>query len=193
MRIFYVIFLLVFLASCGSETTTQTPTQTSQTDIAVEQTQVDIDQASNNLPEEDILDPAEEAARIEAETAVNLSQETDQVEAQTEIETSEEIAPESSQESSVETPEVSASTKLIELSTTYNNPKIEVIMDIDIEVSENDIIESISVTSPNYGGMPEFNTKIQEVVGLTLDEAAEYNVSGSSLTTPAFQAALKNS
>lgn len=87
--------------------------------------------------------------------------------------------------------EVQADT-LIELSTTYNNPKIEVVMDIDMTVDENDIIQSISVTSPNYSGMPEFNSGIQAVVGMSVEEASEYYVSGSSLTTPAFQEALKN-
>ena len=68
---------------------------------------------------------------------------------------------------------------------------MEVQMNIEYELDSDDKISSISVTSPNYKGMPQFNSGVQAVVGMSVQEASEYYVSGSSLTTPAFQAALK--
>lgn len=174
MKIFYTTLLVVLLASC-SEATPQENTQTEeqQNIPAIEATIDDIDAAVENMD----TPPVEENVPVTEEATPEVS---------TQDVVSEEIVEEIVEE------EVAQTGKVIELSTTYNNPKIEVIMDIDMSVNENDIIESISVTSPNYGGMPEFNSGIQAVVGMSVSEASEYYVSGSSLTTPAFQKALKN-
>lgn len=181
MKIFYTTLLVVLLASC-SEATPQESTQTAedQTIPAIETTIDDIDTAieSIELSEEETIPETEEQ---DTPTTTIQTEETQEVSVETEEPQEEEVVE-----------ETVPSEKLIELSTKYNNPKIEVLMDIDMTVDNNDIIQSISVTSPNYQGMPEFNSGIQAVVGMSVDEASEYYVSGSSLTTPAFQAALKN-
>ena len=85
-----------------------------------------------------------------------------------------------------------SSGQMIELSTTYTNPAMEAVMNIALEVDENNTVTSIEVTSPNYQGMPQFNAGAQWVIGLSLEEASEFYVSGSSLASPAFQKALKS-
>ncbi len=175
------MFLLVFLASCGSDTISQTTTKTTETQVAVEQTQKAIEEATAQLPESTEVDVEEILEEI-----VDLPQEADTT---VEIQSEDEPQPVAVVEKETK------GSKLIELSTTYDNPKIEVVLDLDIEVDENNVIQSIDITSPNYKHkrMTEFNTKIQNVIGLTLDEASDYNVSGSSLLTSAFQAVLKKS
>jgi len=85
-----------------------------------------------------------------------------------------------------------SSGEMLELSTTYTNPAMEAIMNISLEVNDDNIIQSIEVTSPNYQGMVSFNSAVQEVIGKSVSEASEFYVSGSSLASPAFQKALKD-
>ena len=79
----------------------------------------------------------------------------------------------------------------VELSTTYQNPVMEVIMDIEYDLDEEGKITEISLTSPNFDGIWRYNDWVQGTVGLTVEEASQYVISGSSYATPAFQAALK--
>lgn len=208
MKVFYIIFLFVFLTSCGANTATQVINQTAETPVAnIEQdvpSEVQEVEETEPTPEPD----TEPDAPAESDDSNNVdapeeswgadapSEVSSEIDAELETMEKEESAPVQDTESEViepiieeESNEVSSS-ELIELSTTYNNPKMEVVMNIAIDVND-DVIESISVTSPNYRGMPEFNTGVQAVVGMTVAQASEYFVSGSSLTTPAFHAALK--
>lgn len=188
MKAFYTLILLVFLASCGNW---ETPVvETSTTPTPVQEVTAEIDEASQALPQvEEVIDTTDAQETTLDNDAEAPALEAEKIEeAETEEESTEASAPEEANTQEV-TEEVS--TKTVELSTTYNNPKIEVIMDIALDVDDEGKISQISVTSPNYQGMPEFNKGVQWVIGLTLEEASEYVVSGSSLTTPAFQSALK--
>jgi len=162
MKVFSIVLLFLFLTSCGSNVTTDS-------NSAVQKTQEDVYIATASLPETVEQVPVEEEVESHEDT-----QEIEIVE--------------------VDVPDVQEATipKVIELSTTYNNPKIEVVMDIDIELDANDRIAAISVTSPNYGGMPKFDDKVQGTIGMTLEEASDFHASGSSLGTAAFQKVLKN-
>lgn len=187
MKAFCVLISLIFLASCGSEVITE---EVNSPDIsAVEQTVDNIEEVIDVLPEEDIELTSDENTTLddvpEEDTAV--APETDSSELP-ELDTIAEPEPEESSRD-----QAWVSPKVVELSTTYQNPKMEVIMDIEYAVAEDGTISEISVTSPNYQGMPEFNTWVQAVVWMTVAEASDYVVSGSSLTTPAYQAAMKNS
>jgi len=155
MKAFYVILLLVFLASCGKETIAEpTPVQDIPNEV-VEQTAEEIEEAISELPDDVMKFVQENSDRIDAEEMVKYED------------------------------------KVVELSTTYTNPATEVIMNIEYTLDSDDTIASISVTSPNYKGMPWFNDAVQAVVGMSVADASQYSVSGSSLATPAFQNALK--
>ena len=122
MKTFYTLVLLMFLVSCGTENVVD---ESSTSNIpATEQVAQGIDEATANLPEEDIVVEAEEA----------------------------------STEDGNPDEQAAASSEVVELSTTYNNPKMEVVMNIEYDLADDGTISEISVTSPNYGGMPEFNS-----------------------------------
>ena len=220
MKAFYIIFLFVFLTSCGANTATQVIKETTETPVAnieqdvpseaqeVEETEptpepdAEPDAPAESYGWDNVDAPAESwGADAPAEDGDQdaPSEVSSEIDAELENMEKEESAPLQDTEPGVESEpveeeaadEVSTESSLIELSTTYNNPKMEVVMNIALEVNDENIIESISVTSPNYRGMPEFNSGVQSVVWMSISEASEYYVSGSSLTTPAYQSALK--
>lgn len=162
MKSFYILCALLLLASCGQATPENNESQVHVNEKAEEQTAADIDASLDEIPESTTGDQ-----EVSGDTDLPANQDAAEI-------------------------SVVSEPKVVELSTTYNNPKIEVVMDIAYSVDSEGKITEIAVTSPNYGGMPEFNSWVQGVVGMTVSEASEYHVSGSSLTTPAFQAALKN-
>ena len=82
---------------------------------------------------------------------------------------------------------------VVELSTTYRNPTMEVIMDIEYSLDTEGKISEISLTSPNFEWISRYNDGVQPVIWMTVEQASEYVISGSSYATPAFQAALKES
>lgn len=82
--------------------------------------------------------------------------------------------------------------KVQELSTTYISPKTEVIMNVAYTLDENEKFSKIEVTSPNYDHMSKFNNGIQSVIWMTIEEAAEVNVTWSTLGSVAFSKVLKN-
>ncbi len=211
MKIFYTLFLLVFLASCGANTATQVINEATDAPVA------NVEQDTPTETEEilDIEPDAEPDAPVESENPDDAdapeetwgtdapaedgdqdapSEVADQIDAELEtmekeeVESTESLEPVSEQQSD----EVSSG-EMIEISTTYTNPAMEAIMNIAIEVNDENIIESIAITSPNYKWMPQFNTWVQGLVGKSLEEASEFYVSGSSLASPAFQAAIKGS
>ncbi len=180
MKAFYSLVLLIFLTSCSSEA----PVVGTLNPITpVQEVVTEIDETVEALPEvapdtQEIVDTL-----IEEVNSVPLSESDDK---------DENVTPTWSDDLKEE--EQVGSTfpsKVVELETTYNNPKMEVMMNIEYSLDSDDKISEISVTSKNYPGMPDFNTWIQAVVWMTVEEASEYVVSGSSLTTPAFQGALK--
>lgn len=138
------------------------------------------------------IDQNPETSNVQQEVAAEIDQTVESLpdpkqEVDELLEQVDEIAEEDDSSSQVQSSEV------VELSTTYTNPAMEVVMNIEYSLDSEDKISEISVTSPNYPGMPDFNAWVQPVVGMTVQEASEYVVSGSSLTTPVFQEALKNS
>ena len=223
MKAFHVLFLLVFLTSCGANTATQvineatdTPVANVEQDVPTETEEVsdsepdaepdapveseDTDEIDAPLEDSDADAPAEDGGQdAPAETANAIDAELEAIEAEEvevqEAEVVEETAPEAPQAAEPITEEVSdevSSGQMIELSTTYTNPAMEAVMNITLEVDDNNAITSVEVTSPNYQGMPQFNAGVQWVIGLSLEEASEFYVSGSSLASPAFQKALKS-
>lgn len=143
MKAFYAVFLLVFLASCWSESVVEAPISETP-DSAVEQTVDDIETEMNDMPEEISND---ETASTESEVQV--------------------------------------------LDAGYTNPKGSVDMEVEYTLAEDDTIASIGVTASTYD-VSGFNGAIQDVVGMTIEEASDTYVSGSSLTSAAFNNALKS-
>lgn len=139
MKAFYALFLLVFLASCGSEAVVESTTVDSTTDQTSQEIQAEIDE----IPEEVMMD------------------DTGSVESEVEV-----------------------------LDAAYTNPKWPVDMEIEYTLDVNGTIESIDVTATTYD-VSKFNTAVQDVVGMTLEEASSTYVSGSSLTSSAFNNAIK--
>lgn len=76
----------------------------------------------------------------------------------------------------------------------YTNPAQEVNMVIDYSLDEEGKIDSINVSATNWDQLGDFDAAAkQTVIGLTLEEASEVTVSsGASLTSAAFQEALKS-
>ncbi len=89
--------------------------------------------------------------------------------------------------------EIASESEVVELSTKYVNPAWEVDVNIEYELAADDTISAILVTSPNYAWMGKYNTDVQAVIGMSVEQASEYYISGSSLFTPAFQKAMKSS
>ena len=218
MKIFYTLFLLVFLASCGANTATQVinettdaPTANIEQDVPAETEEVsdsepdaepdapveseNSDDTDAPVEDSDADAPAEDGGQdAPAETANAIDAELEAIETE-ETEMADEPVPESTETAEPITEQESdevSSGEMIELSTTYTNPAMEAVMNISLEVDGNNTVTSIEVTSPNYQGMPQFNAGAQWVVGLSLEEASEFYVSGSSLASPAFQKALKS-
>lgn len=140
MKAFYVIFLLVFLASCGSEA---------------------------------IVSESPNVEQSQQETLEELDSEIESL----------------SSDDDVENEAVSESSVVI-LDAGYTNPKGPVDMVIEYELSDDSKVESIEVSASSYD-LSTFNSEIQSVVWMTLEEASEVYVSGSSLTTAAFSSAIK--
>ncbi|MDA9129218.1 hypothetical protein N9J72_01955 [Candidatus Gracilibacteria bacterium] len=178
MKAFFTLAVLVFLVGCTAEAPGNT-----ETDVNQEQVVQDMDQETELLPDSDELidDLINDVSEV-IEDEGSIDTETPDATDETQVDDAEEID---------ETAQESTESEVVELSTTYNNPKMEVVMDIEYNLDSEGKITEIEVTSPNYDGMPDFNSGVQPVVGMTVSEASEYYVSGSSLTTPAFQAALK--
>ncbi len=192
MKAFYALLLLVFLASCGTPVTPDAPKEPVVPSEPQEEVQEDvpaeIDAEAEKIIEELIKiweessegDSTEQEAPVEAQEPVGSSSETVEPE-QVEI-----------QEEEVQEPNTAVESKVVELATSYTNPAGNVDMNISYSLDDSGKISEISVTSPNYKWMVWFNKNAQAVIGMTVEQASEYYVSGSSLTTPAFQKALKN-
>lgn len=158
MKAFYVLLLLVFLASCGSE--------------VVENPELDVPV---------IEGPAIEAPIVEAPAIEEINEALDEL--------PEEVI-DLMEENSDTSAEVEDS-KIVKLETPYINPKGEVDMMIEYTLNSENKIETIDVSATSYD-LSDFNASIQAVIGMSVEEASEYYVSGSSLTTAAYQAALQN-
>lgn len=167
MKYIYVLFLLVFLASCGANTTTEEPTSTDNDVEAIVESTLDEFNAELDELDTDTNEEASESAPVEE--VMEKEESTSEV---------------------VE--EAEAENKVVMLQTKYTNPQTEVIMDIKYELDAEGKITSINVSSDNYDGLGDFNEAAQVVIGKTVKEASEASIAGSSLTTPAFQAALKD-
>lgn len=171
MKAFYAIFLLVFLASCGSDTvqTTVAPSD----NLPAEEVTQEIENAIDDLPEEleDELDEQEEESTQE-ESAWSDDLQEDTVE-----------------EEQAEDDEVSES-KVEILDAAYTNPKWPVDMEIAYTLDADGKIQTISASATTYD-VAKFNDGIQSVIWLTLEEASDTYVTGSSLTSAAFNNAIK--
>lgn len=130
MKYLFIITALMLLASC-SNSTTQT-----QQDAKV-QTQQEISTFSDELPES-----TKTLETTETSVEENISND-DVIESEIQEGENETTLPEVSKSAPAES-------RVVELSTTYNNPKMKVEMDIDITLSAEGKIEAISVTSSNY-------------------------------------------
>jgi len=187
MRHFYIVFLLVFLASCSEgaiESSSQAP---SEIPSIVEQ-KVDernIPNASDDtnswdIPEQD--DEGDEVEIQEVEAVVETSQDiSENLNAQ--------VA--SDIDTEVEILEETVSNQLITLDASYNNPKGNVDMVINYEVDKNGMIESIWASATTYD-LSRFNSSIQSLVWKSISEAEDHYTAGSSLTSEAFTRAIKN-
>lgn len=218
MKTFYIIFLFVFLASCGANTATQVINETNNiptTEEVIANIEQDVptetEEVSDSEPDPeptDITPPSEQPPVIPEDIKSEIEAPSEQPPViPTEVEGEAWEAP-SEQPPVIEettddidaaleeiddnTSDESTAKDLIEISTTYTNPATEAIMNIALEVDDNNTITSIEVTSPNYKGMRQFNSAAQAVVGKSLQEASEFYVSGSSLASPAFQKAIKS-
>lgn len=201
MKAFYILVLLVFLASCGTPTAPNDPVSpeapVSDSSEVEEEVSAELDEEEKKIIE-DLISVGDETEDSESETEVmeKVEESDDISETMEKEETSREQqeVEASEEEPTQETPvveEQAAAPKVVQLATTYNNPKWEVDMNISYTLGSDGKISQISVTSPNYSGMTQVNSKVQAVIGMSVKEASDFYISGSSLATPAFQKALK--
>jgi len=94
-----------------------------------------------------------------------------------------------SQEESDE--QAAVSSEIVTLDAWYTNPKGPVDMQVSYALNSAGTIETISVSATTYD-VSGFNSQIQSVVGMSLEEASDTYISGSSLTSAAFNNALKD-
>ena len=80
--------------------------------------------------------------------------------------------------------------KIVKIDATYTNPKLDVDMVVSYSLSEDNTIETIGISATNWD-LSEYDTAAQVVIGKTLEEASETNITWSSLTNAAFKKALK--
>jgi len=152
MKAFYVVVLLIFLASCGVDQAVEEAPVTSE---VVEQAQEEVDAAVEELPEE-----------VQEFIEENNSEE--------------------------EISQSAESSEVVVLDATYTNPKTEVDMEIEYQLDSDGNIADITVAATTYD-LSGFNTEIQsQVIWKSLEEASEVYVSGSSLTSAAYNDAMKS-
>lgn len=195
MKAFYSIILLIFLASCTGETTiVENPTVA---DPIVQEVVTELDEATESIPDSNVIESDTSDTEVVQDAEEIIDDLIDQVvgsDNETEETADLESPNEEIQEIEVgDESEEQASVKVVELSTTYTNPQVEVVMNIEYSLDENDTISAIELSSPNYQGMARYNELIQWVIGLSVEEASEFAIAGSSLATPAYQAAMKKS
>jgi len=195
MKAFYAILLLVFLASCGTPVVPQEPVDPVNPEEQLQQeVSAEIDAEAEKIIEE-LIKIWEESEDSENEEEKDSSDEwQDSYQEIQEVEESKQDVPAEATQPIEDTASTDAAvtSKVTQLTASYTNPAGNVDMNISYSTDSDWNITEISVTSPNYKWMVGFNKNVQAVIGMSVDEASEYYVSGSSLTTPAFQKALKN-
>ena len=80
---------------------------------------------------------------------------------------------------------------LSKINADYTNPRWAVDMVIEYSLDEEWNISEINTQASRYD-LAQFNEKVQDVVWKSLEEASTTYFSGSSLTTEAFQKAIKS-
>lgn len=81
--------------------------------------------------------------------------------------------------------------KVEKINTVYSNPQQEVAMEISFSLDDDKNISKIQVSSSNWD-LSKFNDAVQVLVGTDIEDASDANFAGASLTTAAFQEAIKN-
>lgn len=155
--------------------------------------EVDPEEANKWLKMES--DPVEDNAVIQEEEAIDVEavtsdQETTIINEETVINV---IADESTSELDSAVGEISedAGTSLTRVEAEYTNPKWAVDMVIEYSLDADWKITNINTTATTYD-LTKFQEKVTDVVWKTVKEASEMYFSGSSLTTEAFQKAMKS-
>lgn len=179
MKVFYALFLLVFLASC-TKSVEDTNTQAVDSDTNIEATEV-MD-TSDEPTEDDMMDDEEDANTKESEEEMD---DTEAMDNNLEAEVSADIDTETDMLDEVVENEV------VTLDASYTNPKGPVDMTVTYSLDENDVIESIEVSATTYD-VSGFNAEAQSLVGQDISAAESFYVAGGSLTSEAFTAAIKN-
>lgn len=178
MKFLPFALLLVLLASCGADKTEENVTENSGTQQAItEEVWTEIDESLDemNMDETSMTD---ETTPMEEEV---LADET--------LGETEEVMIIQESESEVQT----VANEVVELTTSYRNPKGNVDMNISYSVDENDIITAISVQSDDYD-LSDMNQSLQnDYLGLHISTAADYYKAGSSLSSEAFRDAVRES
>ena len=202
MKKIYIIAGLLFLASCGQADIQETSSvATPVTDTVVveqnaiptsEEPPVPAEGEDDQTKSEDLIKPEDENPitdddQTKDEDLVKPEDETPVEEVPVEDTPAEEINDEVAA-LDVAAPDLS---KTVTLDAPYNNPKWLVDMKLNYSLDSDGKIESIAVSATTYKGLGDFNDEIQSLIGSSLEEAAEYK-SGSSLTAPAFKAAIKS-
>lgn len=100
-----------------------------------------------------------------------------------------ELAPES-EDSAVDSSTDETASGMVVVETSYDNPAGNVDMNISYTLNSDGTIASMDVVNEDR---PQFADAVEaQVVGMTLEEAADIYVAGSSLASDAFSKALKS-
>lgn len=179
MKVFYAVFLLVFLASCtGANVEENSNSETDTSANTQQEQQVMDDSIDEDESSDDMMDDENEAMKTEEGEVMEGDENME-----------DDMADDIDEDTAML--EETASNQVMVLDATYNNPKAEVDMMINLSVDENDVIESIEVSATTYD-LSDFNAAAQELLGQNISQAEEFYVAGGSLTSDAFTTAIKN-
>ena len=179
MKFLPILMLLALLASCGAndvqeapianvKEVIEAPIKTEQPPVTPEDT-IEVEQKKNEEPpvevaeEEEAVSPEPEETTQDLEETINEAAESIWNETNNELKT---------------------------VNADYTNPNGAVDMVISYSLDSEWKIQEISTAATTYD-LSQFNDAVQEVNGKTVEEASEMYFSGSSLTTWAFQKAMK--
>lgn len=161
-----LLFLLVFLASCGGEAVTPVDTPATEIEAGINQTNEEIE-AEIEMFEDNL-----ESEGVEV-TEDNLE---------------EDVAPEDNSED-VSVGEDTA--QVMQAQVSYNNPKQAVTANIEYSLDNEGKIASINIGDSNYDitkHLSDWNLDV--LIGKSLDEVEDTYIAGGSLTVPAVKKAL---
>lgn len=199
MKITSFLCLLVFLASCGTETVVVE--EAIIPEEVIEQTSSEINTELKNLSATDGDMNSSEDDDINSENITTTDKNVTIKDGDTtiSIDNNTIVVEEDKSSVSIDKDDVivsgdaiktdSPDTKVVKVQAIYENPKQEVFINMEYQLDNNGKITKIDMTDTNYN-QNNLQENLQVLLGKSVDEIDETYISGGSLTIPAVKEAL---